>query len=897
MLSVARIMADEYKLKVPPPVRDAFCFHPGSTAVNSAASSTCAAHPEAMPAAEAGEAHGAGSISGSPDSTHAEPSKLALNSRQHPQLDRLQQEIAARGGSSNTGNQPAAPSKLKLNSRPHPQLLLQLDRLQQEIEARGGHGVLELIPATSSPCYYGSSEMLSSGCREQPKISSSYDPHNNAALATSPGAASRTTAAAAAAAAPAAACTTPSGGSPSTLLPPKSPAGLSRGQGFRQLQRPRQLVRPPSVPARLDSMITMTTARYAARGDGCLQFGTKIPASRSACGAAPPPMRIESPPSSQEFMPIGDDSSESEPERAAVANAEDAGASGGGAGSPPSPLSRAVANHPHAAISVRRHLNGRVSARPFRSSSNIDLAGMDRASLYDDATTTATSSGICSRSDRTPNTISMSSPPALLPASPVSRRYAHRMLVQSQEFEFVRGEHPRHDKPPPRRSSSTSLTSTTNVFTRSTENKKLMGAAQWRSRVSSVADNRNSTNFCEGFSSSGAPSPSSMRNMRLLVHANSSRETGVGGAITPATNDVPSVPAPSPRQPINHSTSGRSFGHKVDSVPCSPRQLQLRERILGIRYSCVRDKFHISKEKIGEGGSGEIRKCLEWSTGTVFACKTIHKSNITNQSEASDLRTEVLLMDLLKSHFGVVQVHEVFEDHKAVHLVMELCNGGDLFDFIQGAPKGRLNERHAASVMRQLLGALHHCHSLGVLHRDVKPENILLCDRVTHQSRDRDVRIKLSDFGVAGFLNEDGVCTDSAGTSEYMAPEVVVKAPYNAKADVWSAGVVLHAMLAGALPSWAALPDEFKEEVDNTGGGNSKGEGKTMQEGIARNELKLKSRVWRGVSEEAKHLLRALLRKDPAERPSALEALGECGAAMHWVRCGSGIGCWASAVQ
>ncbi|CAI7873671.1 unnamed protein product [Closterium sp. NIES-54] len=819
MLSVARIMADEYKLKVPPPVRDAFCFHPGSTAVNSAASSTCAAHPEAMPAAEAGEAHGAGSISGSPDSTHAEPSKLALNSRQHPQLDRLQQEIAARGGSSNTGNQPAAPSKLKLNSRPHPQLLLQLDRLQQEIEARGGHGVLELIPATSSPCYYGSSEMLSSGCREQPKISSSYDPHNNAALATSPGAASRTTAAAAAAAAPAAACTTPSGGSPSTLLPPKSPAGLSRGQGFRQLQRPRQLVRPPSVPARLDSMITMTTARYAARGDGCLQFGTKIPASRSACGAAPPPMRIESPPSSQEFMPIGDDSSESEPERAAVANAEDAGASGGGAGSPPSPLSRAVANHPHAAISVRRHLNGRVSARPFRSSSNIDLAGMDRASLYDDATTTATSSGICSRSDRTPNTISMSSPPALLPASPVSRRYAHRMLVQSQEFEFVRGEHPRHDKPPPRRSSSTSLTSTTNVFTRSTENKKLMGAAQWRSRVSSVADNRNSTNFCEGFSSSGAPSPSSMRNMRLLVHANSSRETGVGGAITPATNDVPSVPAPSPRQPINHSTSGRSFGHKVDSVPCSPRQLQLRERILGIRYSC------------------------------------------------------------------------------AVHLVMELCNGGDLFDFIQGAPKGRLNERHAASVMRQLLGALHHCHSLGVLHRDVKPENILLCDRVTHQSRDRDVRIKLSDFGVAGFLNEDGVCTDSAGTSEYMAPEVVVKAPYNAKADVWSAGVVLHAMLAGALPSWAALPDEFKEEVDNTGGGNSKGEGKTMQEGIARNELKLKSRVWRGVSEEAKHLLRALLRKDPAERPSALEALGECGAAMHWVRCGSGIGCWASAVQ
>ncbi|CAI5459038.1 unnamed protein product [Closterium sp. Yama58-4] len=337
--------------------------------------------------------------------------------------------------------------------------------------------------------------------------------------------------------------------------------------------------------------------------------------------------------------------------------------------------------------------------------------------------------------------------------------------------------------------------------------------------------------------------------------------------------------------------------HQFQLLP----HLQLRERILGIRYSCVRDKFHISKEKIGEGGSGEIRKCLEWSTGTVFACKTIHKSNITNQSEVSDLRTEVLLMDLLKSHYGVVQVHKVFEDHKvcetssaattkttlpipsslalplpliqAVHLVMELCNGGDLFDFIQSAPKGRLTEQQAASVMRQLLGALHHCHSLGVLHRDVKPENILLCDRVPHQTRDGDLRIKLSDFGVAGFLNEDGVCTDSTGTSEYMAPEVAMKATYNAKADVWSAGVVLHAMLAGALPSWAALRDEFQEPAGSTGGGSSRGKGKTMQEGIARNELTLKSRLWRGVSEEAKDLLRALLRKDPQERPSALEAL------------------------
>ncbi|CAI7834891.1 unnamed protein product [Closterium sp. NIES-53] len=251
--------------------------------------------------------------------------------------------------------------------------------------------------------------------------------------------------------------------------------------------------------------------------------------------------------------------------------------------------------------------------------------------------------------------------------------------------------------------------------------------------------------------------------------------------------------------------------------------------------------------------------------------------------DVADLRTEVMLMGLLKVHSEVVQVHEVFEDRKAVHLVMELCKGGDLFDFIQSAPKGRLNDRHAASVMRQLLGALHHCHSLGVLHRDVKPENILLCDRMPHQTSNGEVGIKLSDFGVAGFLNDDGVCTDSAGTSEYMAPEMAMKAPYNAKADVWSAGVVLYAMLAGGLPSWAALPDEFNKQAGSTGGGSRRGKGKTMQEGIAWNELCLNRGVWRGVSEEAKDLLRALLRKDPEGRPSALEALGECGAVGHWV--------------
>ncbi|CAI7870028.1 unnamed protein product [Closterium sp. NIES-54] len=826
MLSVVpltRIMADDHKLKAP--VR---AISPDNLVEYFVATSTTAAFPEAMPqvpADQATAAHGG-------DRTQAESIKLALN----------------------------------LNSRHHPQLLLQLDRLQQEIEARGGHAVLEIVPA----------------------------------------AAGTTNAAAAASGATAAACTTPCGGSPSTL-PPKSPGLSWKGQWLSQ--RPRQLVRPLSVPARLDSMLN----RFMGRDDSFCQFGSGIyPAASQSSSAAPPSIRIESPPSSQEISPSSN-SGDSEPETAGAApNAGECGASGSDAVSPSPPSRAAVAYNPKRGvdISARWRLNG----RPFRSSSNLDLPDMDCYSIYEDTNTTTTNTGTCSKltTVAASSAAIASSPPAPLPELPAPRRYAHHVLVQSQDFKFVRGPQ-RTSQPPPGdvtspceehddevnpRCSSTfrnlentrshlkqryqyptmmlgelergaaqrvshrsvkslggdynmcDLTSY-NGFMGSTDNKKLAGAVDWRSGILSITNERHATEFREGFRNGEARSSCSVRKMNVFVHTSSSGETWGRRPITPATNDGPT--------------------------------LQMRERILGIRYTCVTDKFHISKEKIGEGGSGEIRKCLEWKTGSVFACKTIHKFNLKTPRDVADLRTEVMLMGLLKVHSEVVQVHEVFEDRKAVHLVMELCKGGDLFDFIQSAPKGRLNDRHAASVMRQLLGALHHCHSLGVLHRDVKPENILLCDRMPHQTSNGEVGIKLSDFGVAGFLNDDGVCTDSAGTSEYMAPEMAMKAPYNAKADVWSAGVVLYAMLAGGLPSWAALPDEFNKQAGSTGGGSRRGKGKTMQEGIAWNELCLNRGVWRGVSEEAKDLLRALLRKDPEGRPSALEALGECGAVGHWV--------------
>lgn len=124
---------------------------------------------------------------------------------------------------------------------------------------------------------------------------------------------------------------------------------------------------------------------------------------------------------------------------------------------------------------------------------------------------------------------------------------------------------------------------------------------------------------------------------------------------------------------------------------------------------------------------------------------------------------------------------------------MEYCKGGDLFDRISKG--GVFSEPHGARLCLSLCEALLHCHRQGVMHRDVKPENILLMDGGS------DARIKLVDFGIATFFQEGVLLSDSIGTPEYMAPEVWNER-YGPEVDVWSAGVVLYIAMSGVPPFW-----------------------------------------------------------------------------------------------
>jgi calcium-dependent protein kinase len=155
---------------------------------------------------------------------------------------------------------------------------------------------------------------------------------------------------------------------------------------------------------------------------------------------------------------------------------------------------------------------------------------------------------------------------------------------------------------------------------------------------------------------------------------------------------------------------------------------------------------------LGCGTFGVTRLVTHRKTARPWACKTICKASIAASPAAqSDVQHEVAILQHLAGHRGVVQLQGVYEDERNIHLVMELCTGGDLLDYISRF--GRLQEAEAADVARVMLSTLQHCHALGVVHRDIKPENFLLGapTPLMPPLGSAASALKMSDFGVSAF--------------------------------------------------------------------------------------------------------------------------------------------------
>ena len=253
-------------------------------------------------------------------------------------------------------------------------------------------------------------------------------------------------------------------------------------------------------------------------------------------------------------------------------------------------------------------------------------------------------------------------------------------------------------------------------------------------------------------------------------YAGSSRPVGSATVPPPTSVSSSATTAPTPNKP---------------PAPIGP--------VLGRPMEDVKSTYTVGKE-LGRGQFGVTSLCTHKATGQKFACKTISKRKLSTKEDIEDVRREVQIMYHLSGQPGVVELKGAYEDKSNVHLVMELCAGGELFDRI--IAKGHYTERAAASLLRTIVEIVHTCHSMGVIHRDLKPENFLLL------SKDENAPLKATDFGLSVFFKEGEVFRDIVGSAYYIAPEVL-KRSYGPEADIWSVGVIVYILLSGVPPFWA----------------------------------------------------------------------------------------------
>lgn len=200
-------------------------------------------------------------------------------------------------------------------------------------------------------------------------------------------------------------------------------------------------------------------------------------------------------------------------------------------------------------------------------------------------------------------------------------------------------------------------------------------------------------------------------------------------------------------------------------------------------------KYQLGKT-LGEGSSGKVKLARIKQTGESVAVKVLDKEKIKRQGMGAHIKQEIQSMKLL-DHVNVVKLIDALATQREVFLVCELVGGGELAAEI--ASKGRMDERRARSCFRQIVEGVAHCHSRGVCHRDLKPQNLLLSS--SSQT------VKISDFGFSALLEDGKKLHEACGTPNYIAPEVTLDEGYDGRAaDVWSCGVILFVMLAGELP-------------------------------------------------------------------------------------------------